>query len=106
MDERREGNGRRDADQIRSEVGHLDKRVEVLEQRTGRILDLLDGPELRALDGSEFRDRKLGMDYRLQQIESNGVKAKLPPVVTAAIITGAVSLVGTFVVLVTNGQLG
>jgi len=67
-DERRNGNGRRVIDDLNVRVGDV-------EDRQGRVFDLLIGPEVEDVDGTTKRNTEEGMDYKVDfmyERERNG----------------------------------
>ena len=73
-DERRNGNGRRQLDD-------LTVRVNGLEAGQGRVFDLLTGPEVEGVDGTMERNTEEGMAYKMDvlydQAQNGGLRARL-----------------------------
>lgn len=73
-DERRNGNGRRSIDDLNVRVGDV-------EDRQGRVFDLLIGPEVEDVDGTMRRKTEEGMDYKVdwmyEQERNGGLRARL-----------------------------
>ncbi len=66
----------------------LSKQVEtlmadmpVMKSQVNAIVDVLDGPEVRALDGTTYRDKKDGVRFQIAQLyddsQNGGVRARL-----------------------------
>jgi len=73
-DERRNGNGRRAIDDLNVRVGDV-------EDRQGRVFDLLIGPEVEDVDGTMKRKTEEGMDYKVdvlyEQERNGGLRVRL-----------------------------
>ncbi len=74
MDERRNGNGRRQVDALTERVGSV-------EERQGRVFDLLIGPEEPQMDGTTKRKTEEGMAYKVDvlydQERNGGLRVRL-----------------------------
>ena len=74
MDERRNGNGRRTVDELNVRVG-------VVEERQGRVFDLLIGPEELQMDGTSTRKTEEGMAHKVDvlydQERNGGLRVRL-----------------------------
>ncbi len=67
-DERRDGNGRRSLDDLTNRVGSV-------EERQGRVFDLLIGPEVEDVDGTVKRKTEEGISHKVNELyeqERNG----------------------------------
>jgi hypothetical protein len=73
-DERRDGNGRRRLDDVTERLGSV-------EERQGRVFDLLIGGEELQMDGTLRRKTEEGMDYKVdvlyEQAQNGGLRARL-----------------------------
>ncbi len=73
-DDRRNGNGRRVIDDLNVRVGDV-------EDRQGRVFDLLIGPEVEDVDGTMKRKTEEGMDYKVdvlyEQERNGGLRVRL-----------------------------
>ncbi len=73
-DERRNGNGRRNLDDLTNRVGNV-------EATQGRVVDLLMGPEVEDIDGNTERNTEEGMDHKVdvlyEQSQNGGLRARL-----------------------------
>jgi len=96
-EDRRDGNGRRDADGITAKLDDHIERFEKFEthanERWDQLLHILEGPEIRHLDGSVERDGGVLKEVRdINAIIANGgVRIKLPVGVWAAITVAVIS---------------
>ena len=96
-DERRDGNGRRVADQITVKLDEHIERFNEFEthanERWDQLLHILEGPEIRHLDGTVERVGGVLNEVRdIKTVLANGgVKIKLPVGVWAAIVVAVVS---------------
>ncbi len=73
-DERRNGNGRRHLDDLTQRVGSV-------EERQGRVFDLLIGPEQLQMDGTMQRKTVEGMAHKVdvlyEQEQNGGLRVRL-----------------------------
>ncbi len=73
-DERRNGNGRRQIDDLNTRVG-------LVEEGQGRVFDLLIGPEVEDVNGTMGRKTEEGMDYKVdvlyEQERNSGLRVRL-----------------------------
>ncbi len=73
-DERRDGNGRRSLDDLTNRVGSV-------EERQGRVFDLLIGPEELQMDGTMQRKTVEGMAHKVdvlyEQEQNGGLRVRL-----------------------------
>ena len=98
MDERRNGNGRRQIDEIRNRVG-------VVEDGQHRVFDLLIGPEEKLTDGTIARKTEDGMDHKVdvlyEQERNGGLRMRLVGgdrvLVAAAFLTAAGAVIAALV---------
>ena len=96
-DERRNGNGRRDADELTAKLDEHIQRFDKFEthanERWDQLLHILEGPEIRHLDGSI--ERSGGLLDEIKDINAvianGGVRIKLPPAVWGAIGVAVIS---------------
>jgi len=102
-DDRRDGNGRRTTDEINTKLdSHIERFTEFEEMVAGQwfdLIEILEGPEIRRLDGSTERTGGVLDDLSdiKHQLSNGGVRIKLPVGVWAAISVAIVS--GLFTVV-------
>ncbi len=72
--ERRNGNGRRELDDVTNRLGSV-------EERQGRVFDLLIGPEELQMDGTKKRKTVEGMAHKVdvlyEQEQNGGLRVRL-----------------------------
>jgi len=98
MDERRNGNGRRQLDDLTNRVG-------VVEDGQHRVFDLLIGPEEELTDGTISRKTEEGMDHKVdvlyEQERNGGLRMRLTTrdrvLVLAAFLTAAGAVIAALV---------
>jgi len=96
-DDRRDGNGRRTTDEINTKLdAHIERFTEfegMVAAQWSDLLEILEGPEVKRLDGSTKRSGGVLDDLSdiKHQLSNGGVKIKLPAGVWAAIGVAIVS---------------
>jgi len=100
-EDRRDGNGRRDTDELTVTLNEHIDRFNAFEtdanKRWDQLLHILEGPEIRHLDGSVERVGGVLQEIRdiNKVIANGGVRIKLPVGVWAAITVAVISGVFT-----------
>ncbi len=103
MTDRRDGNGRRVTDEINAKLdAHIERFTEfegIVTAQWSDLLDILEGPEQRSLDGSVERSGGVLEDIGdiKHQLSNGGVKVRLPVGVWAALILAVVG--GAFTII-------
>lgn len=94
-DERRNGNGRRAIDDLNVRVGDVD-------ERQGRVFDLLIGPEVEDVNGTVTRKTEEGMDYKVdwmyEQCRNGGLRVRLTGRDRVVLVAAFLSALGAVIV--------